>query len=239
MSSLSSQLRLTPLLTLNMLWMHCSTQQRVFVNNKQWAARGLSFLGRVHVAKQVLAASLWYHASFQRPPEPLLQQLSSQLRSFLASAQQPGHSDDAVALAQGNSQGSTQLPCVSSGQALFPGELTSSLPSAQGGVGLVHVPTQIQALQAKVVSRPLEPERLPWKVFQLYHLSQASQVRTLGYGAGILFSTLGTECLQLLARQATYVKAFRALQPHRLQSVSAMLPHDVLNELLFFNRRIP
>ncbi len=26
-----------------------------------WAAQGLSFLGRVHVAKQVLAASLWYH----------------------------------------------------------------------------------------------------------------------------------------------------------------------------------
>ena len=31
---------------------------------RQWAARGLSFLGRVHVSKQVLAASLWYHASF-------------------------------------------------------------------------------------------------------------------------------------------------------------------------------
>ena len=206
---------------------------------RHWAARGLSFLGRVHVAKQVLAASLWYHASFQRPPEPLLQQLSSQLRSFMASAQQPSHNDDAVALAQGNSQDSTQLPCVSSGKALFPGELTSSLPSAQGGVGLVHVPTQIQALQAKVVSRLLEPERLAWKVFQLYHLSQASQVQPLGYGAGILFSTLSTERLQLPARQAAYVTAFRALQPHRLQSVSAMLPQEVLNEPLFFNRQIP
>ncbi len=46
---------------------------------RYWAARGLSFLGRVHVAKQVLAASLWYHASFQRPSE-LLKQLSQQLR---------------------------------------------------------------------------------------------------------------------------------------------------------------
>jgi len=40
---------------------------------RHWAARGLSFLGRVYVAKQVLAASLWYHASFQRPSEQLLE----------------------------------------------------------------------------------------------------------------------------------------------------------------------
>ena len=106
---------------------------------KHWAARGVPFLGRVHVAKQVLAAALWYHASFQRPPKALLTQLSSQLRRFVASAQQPSHSDDAVALAQGNSQGSAQLPCVPSGAALFPGELASSLPLTHGDVGLVHV----------------------------------------------------------------------------------------------------
>ena len=97
------------------------------------------------MAKQVLAASLWYHASFQRPSEQLLNQLSRQLRRFVASAQQASHSDDALALAQGNSQGSAQLPAAP-GAALFPGELTSSLPLSKGGVGLVHVPTQVQAL---------------------------------------------------------------------------------------------
>jgi len=102
----------------------------------------------------------------------------------------------------------------------------------------VHVPTQVQALQAKVISRLLEPERLAWKVFQLYHLSQASQVQPLGYGASILFSTLSTDQLQLPARLSAYVTAFRALRPHRLQSVHAMLPQDVLNEPLFFNRQI-
>jgi len=75
-------------------------------------------------------------------------------------------------------------------------------------------------------------------VFQLYHLSQASQVQPLGYGASILFSTLSTDQLQLPARLSAYVAAFRALRPHRLQSVHAMLPHDVLNEPLFFNRQI-
>ncbi len=88
---------------------------------RHWAARGSgSFLGRVHVAKQVLAASLWYHASFQRPSEPLLKQLSQQLRKFVASAQQANHSDDAVALAQGCSQGSAHLPSSGPGAALFP-----------------------------------------------------------------------------------------------------------------------
>ena len=122
--------------------------------------------------------------------------------------------------------------------ALFPGELTSSLSLAEGAWGLVHVPSQIQALQAKVISCLLEAERLAWKVFQLHHLSQAPHVRPLGCGANILFSTLSTSCLQLPARLSGFVAAFRALQPHRLQAIIAMQPEDVLNELLFFNRQI-
>ena len=39
--------------------------QAIKAEARHWSARGLSFLGRVHVAKQVLAASLWYHATFQ------------------------------------------------------------------------------------------------------------------------------------------------------------------------------
>ncbi|DBB18502.1 TPA: hypothetical protein ACH3X3_000142 [Trebouxia sp. C0006] len=104
-----------------------------------------------------------------------------------------------MSLAQDCSQGNAHLPSAGPRVAQFPWELTSSLPLSKGGLGLVHVPTQIQALQAKVVSRLLEPERLAWKVFQLYHLSHASQVQPLGYGASILFSTLSTDHLQLPA----------------------------------------
>ena len=144
--------------------------QAIKAKARHWSARGLSFLGRVHVAKQVLAASLWYHATFQQPPKQLLQQISRQLSQYVASAQHHSHSDAALALAQGNSQDSAALPAPAPSAALFPRVLTSSLPPAQGGVGLVEVPTQIQALQAKVVSRLLEPERLAWKVLQLHHL---------------------------------------------------------------------
>ncbi|KAL3141653.1 hypothetical protein ABBQ32_004882 [Trebouxia sp. C0010 RCD-2024] len=205
---------------------------------RHWSARGLSFSGRVHVAKQVLAASLWYHATFQRPPEQLLQQISRQLTRYVASAQHQSQGDAAVALAQGNSQDSAALPASAPSAALFPRVLTSSLPPAQGGVGLVEVPTQIQALQAKVVSRLLEPERLAWKVFQLHHLSHAPQASQLAYGATILFSTASTASLHLPARLMGYVTAFRALQPHRLLPVNAMPAEAILNEPLFLNQQI-
>ncbi|KAL3135278.1 hypothetical protein ABBQ38_006250, partial [Trebouxia sp. C0009 RCD-2024] len=134
---------------------------------------------------------------------------------------------------------SDALPAPASSAALFPRVLTSSLLPAQGGVGLVEVPTQIQALQAKVVSRLLELERLAWKVYQLHHLSHAPQPSQVAYGATILFSTASTASLQLPARLLGYVTAFRALQPHRLLPVSDMPAEAILNEPLFFNQQIP
>jgi len=125
---------------------------------RHWAARGLSFLGRVYVAKQVLAASLWYHVSFQRPSEQLLKQLS---RSATAMMLWLWHKTALRA----------EPICPLLPLRLHPLGLTSSLPLSKGGVGLVHVPTQVQALQARTIFRLLEPERLAWRVFQLYHLS--------------------------------------------------------------------
>ncbi len=72
----------------------------------------------------------------------------------------------------------------------------------------------------------------------MYHPSQASHVQPLGYEACILFSTLSTDQLQLPARLSAYVAAFKALHPDRLQPATVMLPSDVLNEPLFFNRHI-
>ena len=41
-----------------------------------WSAKRLSFLGRAHVAKQVLGASIWYHAMFVRPSANQLQRIT-------------------------------------------------------------------------------------------------------------------------------------------------------------------
>ncbi len=113
-------------------------------------------------------------------------------------------------------RGAHQLPT------LVQGELTSSLPSSKGGVGLVHVLTRVQALQAKVVSRLLEPERLAGKVFQLYHLSQASQVHAVkgcaAFSGQHFVEHAQYSCqLQCPARLSVCVAAFRALHPHLLQ----------------------
>ena len=205
---------------------------------RHWSARSLSFLGRAHVAKQVLAASLWYHATFQRPPEHLLRAINALLRNFVASEQHIHHTDEAVLLAHGGSRMPSQLSAAAPRSSLHPSHITSSLPPDKGGVGLVEVPTQVQALQAKLVSRLLEPERLPWKVFQFHQLSSSQLARQLQYGASVIFSSLTVSSLQLPTRLAGYVTAFRALHPHRLQPADAMSPADILNEHLFYNRQI-
>ena len=102
-------------------------------------------------------------------------------------------------------------------------------------MGLVHVPTQIQALQAKVISRLLEPERLAWKVFQLCHLSQASQVQPLGYGASRPVAIADQLQLQLSC-QPTWRPSGLFMLTAFNQSLQCC--HDVLNEPIFFNRQI-
>ena len=92
-----------------------------------------SFLGRV---QQVLAASLWYHASFQRPSEQLLKQLSQQLRKLMASAQQASHSDDAVALAQGCFRAVPICPLLALGLHCSQGSSPAPCPCPRGVWGL-------------------------------------------------------------------------------------------------------
>jgi len=65
------------------------------------------------------------------------------------------------------------------------------------------------------------------------HLVQHAQHRPIVVASSAV-SQLGCQP----ARLSAYVPAFRALHLHRLQSFTVMLPWDVLNEPLFFNRQI-
>ena len=80
-----------------------------------WSARRLSFLGRVHVAKQVLGASLWYHATFVRPSADQMATIVALIMAFVGGAD------------------------PQSGQArpLFPNRTLSSLEWGKGGVRLI------------------------------------------------------------------------------------------------------
>ena len=95
--------------------------------------------------------------------------------------------------------------------------------------------------------RPSRPSLCPacWSLsaclgrcFQLHQLSSSQLAHQLQYGAAVMCSSLPISSLQLPARLAGYVAAFRALHPHRLQPADAMLPEDILNEHLFYNKQV-
>ena len=106
-----------------------------------WSAKRLSFLGRAYVAKQVLGASLWYHAMFVRPSPQQLLRIIAIIMAYVA----------------GKDAAST------SAVRLFPNRLVSSLDWRAGGVRLIDVEAMIVALQAKLIARLLEPRQLAWK----------------------------------------------------------------------------
>ena len=98
-----------------------------------WSARKLSFLGRVHVAKQALASRLWYFATFVSPPDALRKDISNIIYAYIAGSPSPQATPH-----------------------LYPNREVSSLPYDTGGVRLVDIRIQISALQAKLIARILE-----------------------------------------------------------------------------------
>ena len=193
-----------------------------------WAARRLSFLGRAHVAKQVLGASLWYHATFVRPSGAQLERICAIIMTFVAG---------------GDVRGGRIPP-------LFPNRTLSSLDWAQGGVRLIDVDAMICALQAKLVARLLEPEFLPWKQFFAQWLHRSAQCRAitptfamrdcdrLGYGMRLVFTTFPLTQLGMPARQLGYLTAFQTLRPHRAAALAGMSVIDIAQEPLFYSPRI-
>ena len=193
-----------------------------------WSARRLSFLGRVHVAKQVLGASLWYHAVFMRPEPAQLQRIASIIVAFVAGID------------------------VASGRrvALYPNRLVSSLDWAQGGVRLVDVDAMILALQAKLVARVLDPDVLPWKQFFMQWLVRSSTclqahpslscrpVDQLRYGLRLLFSTFPLDSIGIPARQLGYLTAFQFLRPHRAPLEGDPDARMIVHEPLFYSCKV-
>ena len=157
-----------------------------------WARFSLSYLGRLHIAKQVLASSIYYHASFMLPPADLLAELVQCIDRFVVQ----GHWDDGPV---------PPLPNV-------PSVTVECLPWEAGGLNRVDVAAQMHGLQAKVAALLLHPRRHTWKV--LMRAALARQVPGLGHAA--LVSQLQPRCTNgRLLRHVDYWKALRKLRPHR------------------------
>ena len=116
---------------------------------------------------------------------------------------------------------------------------------------LTQVQEMVASLQAKIISRLLEPERLVWKDFAVLHFGRSQQwlsshphisrrtVDILGYGVRILFSTRMIQDLGISSgRVRAYARAFGRLQPHRLVHPSSLTLAQIVVEPLFHNLRV-
>ena len=93
-------------------------------------------------SKTYHTSRVWYFATFISPSKEMMTVINNLIYRFVV----------------GKTSASTQ-----STPHLHPNRHIASLPCHVGGVRLVDVPTQVQALQGKLVARLLEPERHPWK----------------------------------------------------------------------------
>ena len=162
-----------------------------------------------------LTASMASHLScFVTAPPQLLQRLTQLLSTFVA-ANRP-HRPSA--------HGANPHAA-----ATYPGRRICAMPWAWGGVNHVDIGVQTQALQARNISRLLEPERHAWKDFfaqwlgrdpAWQHAHPAVALRDLdrwGLGLAALFFDVPLSAREVPTRVLAYIEA--ALRPHRACSV--------------------
>ena len=180
-----------------------------------WRQVRLSYLGRAHVAKQVLAAIVVYCATFVSPPPALWRRIVAVISAFVADA----------SLADGELGGGIS----------HPGRCIAALPREQGGVGLVDPTLQLECLQGKVAARLLHPAMHPWK--QL--MSRRLQSALPALGAAVATSSLQvTARMPLSPRLLGYLRGLQRCLPHRLVPPDGLSPDQVRAERLFHNRQI-
>ena len=202
--------------------------QRLDRRIARWSGFRLSLLGRAHVAKQVLVSMFTYHGTFVPvPADIILRQLCRSVYTFVAA----------------------NRPAAAGAAHLFPSRAISARTLQQGGIALVDIPAQLTALQAKIIGRLLEPERVPWKAYFSGWLAMpltaeqraavpAQSQHLWQLGTGLPFSSFPGQSIQAPRRVAAYLEAFRQLHPHRLVSPEDMPFQEVMGQPLFHSRQI-
>ncbi|BDA45595.1 probable LINE-1 retrotransposable element ORF2 protein at N-terminal half [Coccomyxa sp. Obi] len=199
--------------------------RKVEVRIARWSGFRLSLLGRAYVAKQLLASMVTYHATFIPVPSQLEKRLCTALHTFVAA----------------------NRPVLGGTSArLYPGKDTCFHAVKDGGIALVDLRAQILALQAKVVSRLLEPEQLAWKAFFDFWLYRSTAWQTAQeprpaahhqhiwqLGRFLPFSAFDAQRMQASLRVRQYVYAYQKLQPHRLSQPDSLECHEDPGGMVF------
>jgi Reverse transcriptase (RNA-dependent DNA polymerase) len=183
----------------------------VYAGITTWARFALTYLGRLHIVKQVLASQLWYHAGFVQPSPGMLQSICGAVDDYVAGARSLGG------------------PPPARGR---PGLLVESLPKGEGGLGRMDIRLQVTALQAKVALMLVHPCRRAWKVL----MAAAFDRSYPGVGVRVLVSQrTPTAGGGLSARHLGYWRAMQALRPFRCEAPDVASRGHVLGEPLQFN----
>ena len=194
--------------------MYATRIRAIHASIRHWSNHALTYMGRLHVAKSVLASSLYHHATFVHPPPAALASINQAISHYISHG----------ALLEGLGPVGGRPPGVA----------VEALPKRYGGLGRVDVPTQVAALQAKVAAMLLHPRSHPWKVLMKHAFARAfpalgcsalvSQCRPSS-GAGL---GLGT-------RRLAYWKSFAAVRPFRCVKPHILTSGHVQSERLLHN----
>ena len=201
--------------------MHAQRLASIRAAVRHWTPFGLSYLGRLHVAKQCMASILYYHAQFVRPAPSQLQEAVGIISTFIA--RPAGPSDDPRAFMS------------------HPKLAASSLPREDGGLAVVDIRSQLDALQAKIIAKLIHPRRHPWKPLMAAAITAAAPPHL---GVALPFFTAAALPARaerrsgrpaLVPRHADYLHAMRRMAPHRAAAAADMPFYAILLEPVLHN----
>lgn len=180
---------------------------------RRWGRFKLTYAGRVHVAKQVLASVLSFHATYLPVPPELLQQMTRLLQGYVVREREAEQAAGSVWC----------RPCAA----------VAALPKGMGGMGMVDLPAFVQALQAKVVALLLHPRVVPWKALMRRALSEGFPGQGLRV---VLYRPRGAQRPHSVSiRQMSALQAFWGLPVVRRVPHAQMSWHQVRVEGLVGN----
>ena len=190
----------------------------VAVQVRHWGNVDLTLLGRVYVARQVMANTITYHAQFVEPPAPQLKSLQRLIDGFVLGKPVDPETDDRPVRGR-------------------PSATVWALPLKEGGLGAADIELQATALRAKAAAKLLHPQRRPWKLLA----NAAFEAAYPGVGTAAMLTVMapgGSAARNLSRRLSSYWAALRRTHPHRLVPPSDMLAQQVDCEPLAGNLRV-
>ena len=161
-----------------------------------WRPFPLSIAGRALNAKQLMANTICYHATFVPMPAADMTALNAEIIAYVATSKL---AEDTTLMGPG---GRPQL---------LPKLGIACLPTSMGGLAVPDLLSQVASLQAKVLAHAFSPGLAAWKPLMLHALASAAPAPCIG-PSWVLLPNIPSPA-SLTPRVAAYVAALRACSP--------------------------